>query len=165
MGVDGDNFTALHRAAYKGHVDVLKALLQSYADVNAIPVPVNAITEEKHTALRFTVSRGDIHCTLLLLCCGAEIDEVSIKKDKTKLLRPIETKLKLLRSGNRMGIALMSDEERRFMWNLAFCFTIKQRVAAFKAYYAIRSFITFHGIFMGPGYDLGDGSVWNRKSK
>ena len=50
------------------------------------------------------------------------------------------------------------------MWNLAFFFTIKHRVAAFKAYYAIRSFITFHGIFMGPGYDLGDKSVW-RKNK
>ena len=45
------------------------------------------------------------------------------------------------------------------MWNLAFCFTIRHRAIAFKAYYAIRSFITFHGIFMGPGYDLGDG-VW-----
>ena len=46
------------------------------------------------------------------------------------------------------------------MWNLAFFFTWKHRVAAFKAYYAIRSFITFHGIFMGPGYDLGEGSIW-----
>jgi hypothetical protein len=56
----------------------------------------------------------------------------------------------------------MSNEERRFMWNLAFSFTIAHRGAAFKAYYAIRSFITFHGIFMGPGYDLGHGSVWRK---
>ena len=49
------------------------------------------------------------------------------------------------------------------MWNLAFFFTIKHRVAAFKAYYAIRSFITFNGIFMGPGYDLGDESVWRKR--
>ena len=46
------------------------------------------------------------------------------------------------------------------MWNLAFFFTLKHRVAAFKAYYAIRSFITYNGIFMGPGYGLGEGSVW-----
>ena len=39
----------------------------------------------------------------------------------------------------------------------------KLRGVAFKAYYAIRSFVTFHGIFMGPGYDVGKGSsVWNR---
>ena len=57
----------------------------------------------------------------------------------------------------------MSDEERRFMWNLAFSFTIKHRVAAFKAFYAIRSFITFKGIFMADGYDLGKNSVWRRK--
>ena len=51
------------------------------------------------------------------------------------------------------------------MWNLAFSFTITYRVAAFKAYYAIRSFITYNGIFMGPGYDLGDGSVWRKVVK
>ena len=59
-----------------------------------------------------------------------------------------------------METTLMSDEEKRFMWNLAFFFTITHRGVAFKAYYAIRSFITFHGIFMGPGYHLGDRSVW-----
>ena len=48
------------------------------------------------------------------------------------------------------------------MWNLAFSFTITHRVAAFKAYYAIRSFITYNGIFMGRGYELGDGSVWRK---
>ena len=46
------------------------------------------------------------------------------------------------------------------MWNLAFSFTIQHRAAAFKAYYAIRSFITFHGIFMAPGYGIGKESLW-----
>ena len=48
------------------------------------------------------------------------------------------------------------------MWNLAFSFTIQNRAAAFKGYYTIRSFITFHGIFMADGYDLGEESVWKR---
>ena len=56
----------------------------------------------------------------------------------------------------------MSEEERRFMWNLAFLFTVKHRVAAFKAYYSIRSFITYNGIFMAHGYDLGVESVWRK---
>ena len=92
-----------------------------------------------------------------MICFGAEFSEI-------KLLRPIHKRLKSLRAGNGMETALMSDDERRFMWNLAFSFTIQHRGAAFKAYYAIRSFITFHGIFMGPGYDLGDGSIWKRTS-
>ena len=46
------------------------------------------------------------------------------------------------------------------MWNLAFCFTITHRAASFKAYYSIRSFITFHGIFMAPGYEMGEDSVF-----
>jgi len=62
-----------------------------------------------------------------------------------------------------METTLMTDEERHFMWNLAFFFTIKHRVVAFKVYYAVRSFITYHGIFMGPGYDLGEKSIWRKK--
>ena len=74
--------------------------------------------------------------------------------------------MNLLRDGERIGTTLMSDEEKQFMWNLAFSFTIKHGGAtAFKAYYAIRSFITFHGIFMGPGYDIGDGSIWKAPSE
>ena len=57
----------------------------------------------------------------------------------------------------------MSTEERRYMWDLAFFFTWKYRVAAFKAYYKVRSFVTYNGIFMGHGYDLGEGSIWRTK--
>ena len=81
-------------------------------------------------------------------------------RDMTKLIEPINSRRISLRNGNGMETSLMSDEERRFMWNLAFFFTISYRGVAFKAFYAIRSFITFHGIFMGPGYDLGDESIW-----
>ena len=35
--------------------------------------------------------------------------------------------------------SLMSNEERRFVWNIAFSFTIAHRGAAFKAFRAIRS--------------------------
>ena len=59
----------------------------------------------------------------------------------------------------------MSEEESHFMWNLAFSFTIKHRAAAFKAYYAIRSFVTFHGIFMAPGYHIGKLSIWELEKK
>ena len=83
-------------------------------------------------------------------------------RDMTKLIEPINSRRISLRNGNGMETSLMSDEERRFMWNLAFFFTISYRGVAFKAFYAIRSFITFHGIFMGPGYDLGDESIWRR---
>ena len=119
----------------------------------------------KITALHTASVSEQPRCTLQLLCFGAEIDEQTIEKDKTKLIQPIESRLKLLRSGNRIGTSLLCDEERRFMWNLAFSFTIKQRGAAFKAYYAIRSFVTFHGIFMGPGYGVDKGSVWNRPNR
>eukprot|EP00938_MAST-03A_sp_MAST-3A-sp1_P003555 g3555.t1 len=65
-----------------------------------------------------------------------------------------------------MGTSLLCDEESNRLWCVAFCFTWKYRGgAAFKAYYKVRAFMTFHGIFMASGYDgydMGKGSVWNR---
>ena len=36
--------------------------------------------------------------------------------------------------------------------------------SAFKVYYVIRSFITFNGIFMAHGYDLGSDNIWRNES-
>ena len=57
----------------------------------------------------------------------------------------------------------MSDEEKRLLWNLPFFLAWKHGKA--EAYYAIRSFITFHGIFMANGYYLGDDTIWKRTMK
>ena len=143
--------TALHFSVVKGHADLAKLLLQNGADVK------NAAE-----ALFTAAIRGNLRCVFNLLCFGAEISDMAIDFDKTKLLRPVEERLRLLRNGNRIGTSLMQNEGRKFMWNLAFFFTIKHRAAAFKAYYAIRSFITFHGIFVVPGYALGEDKFWKR---
>ena len=55
---------------------------------------------------------------------------------------------------------LYSKEEGIFMWYLAFTLAMKCRVAGRRAFYVIRSLITFNGIFMAPGFDLGKGSLW-----
>jgi hypothetical protein len=126
---------------------------------------VNAATENNRTSLYLAAQFSNVASTLQLLCFGAVIDNLALANDKTELLRPIEDRLNSLRAGNGMKTTLMSYEERRFMWNLAFSFTIKYRVAAFKAFYAIRSFITYNGIFMGPGYDVGEDSIWRKMYK
>ena len=58
----------------------------------------------------------------------------------------------------------MSDEETRFMWNLGFVLATKYPAIAFGTYQRIRSFVTFHGIFMGSGYDFGEKSIWSARS-
>jgi ankyrin repeat protein len=147
--------TPLHRAASYGHVDVLKTLIQNSADVNAVE-------EDNETALFHAVDEGHVGCILQLLCFGAAIDRKALREDKTDLLGPINNIINLLRAGKRPETSLMSNEEKRFMWELAFSLTIQHRAAAFKAYYTIRSFITFHGIFMTDGYDLGELSIWKK---
>ena len=148
--------TALHCAAENGHVDVAKVLIQNGTDVNAVD-------NYESTALQYAARKGCTHVLLQLLCFGAQIDEDAIYYDRTELLRPIETRLKLLRNGNRMETSLMSDEETRFMWDLGFVLAVKHPAIAFRTYHRIRSFVTFHGIFMGPGFDLGAASIWRKK--
>ena len=153
--VNHNDETALHLAAYSGYHDVAKVLIQNGADVNAVDYT-------KSTALHNAALRKHIRCKLLLLCFGAQIDEKAIKLDKPELLRPIENRLKLLRDGNRMKTSLMSEEERRFMWNLACVLAIKHPAIALGTYRRIHAFVTFHGIFMGPGYGLGEESIWRK---
>jgi ankyrin repeat protein len=93
--VDEGKDTALHYAAMDGYLDVAKLLLKNGADVNAVQ-------KDKLTALRIAASKKHIPCTLQLLCFGAGIDDETIEDDKTKLLRPIEGRLKLLRDGNQI---------------------------------------------------------------
>ena len=185
--VDGDKKTALHFAASKGHDDVAKVLIENGADVNAVDYTestavhaavwkghvdiakvlilngtnVNAVNERKFTALLYAVKKGDVPCVLQLLCM-AEINKRTIKSDyRAGILQRINDRLKSIRAGKGLKTTLMSDEENRFMWNLAFVLTIKCRgVTAFTVYYTIRSFITYENIFMGPGYDHGDDSIW-----
>ena len=160
--VDEFKYTALHWAAQKGYVEVAKVLLKNGADVHATD-------EYKLTVLYYAAAYRyvrctlqHVRCTLQLLCMGAKIDHEALKDDKTELLRPIENRLKFLRDGKRMGTSLMSNEERRFMWNLGFVLTVKHPAIAFRTYHMILSFVTFHGIFMGPGYGLGEGSIWRK---
>jgi ankyrin repeat protein len=158
--VDKYGMTALHEAGRLGRSEIIRILIQSGVDVNAAD-------KDKKTALWYVVnsSHGSAACLLHLVCGGANIDEETIKKDETGVLGLIEERLKLLRAGKRIGTSLMSEEERRFMWNLAFLFTVKHRVAAFKAYYSIRSFITYNGIFMAHGYHLGVESAWRKRKR
>jgi hypothetical protein len=152
-----DGRTALHLAAQEGRVDVAKLLIHYGANVNAVDVDNESVL---YYASYYSKS---VPLTLELLCLGAKIDKTALKDDMTGLLVPIEEILEKLRNGERCITNLCSNEENKLKWNLAFCLTLKYKVAAFKAYYSIRSFITYHGIFMASGYDLGYESIWKKE--
>jgi hypothetical protein len=153
IGGDG-GWKALHYAAWYGHVDVAKLLIQYGANVNAVD-------NSNESVLCYASNLCEsVPLTLELLFYGAKIDKKALKWDNTGLLVPIEERLEKLRNGERRITNLCSNEEDKFMWNLAFCLILKYKGAAFKAYYSIRSFITYHGIFMASGYGLGNESIW-----
>jgi len=152
-----DGMKALHFAVWYGHVDLVKLLIQYGANVNAVD------NWGLSVLCYASFNYESVPLTLELLCLGAKIDKKALQKDKTGLLVPIEERLEKLRNGERRITNLCSNEENKFKWNLAFCLTLKYKVAAIKAYYSIRSFITYHGIFMASGFDLGDESIWKPK--
>jgi hypothetical protein len=145
---------ALHIAARYGHVDVAKLLVQNGANINAM---ANGGWSVLCYASYFSQS---VPLTLELLCLGAKIDKDALDWDKTGLLVQIEERLEKFRNGEYRILNLCSNEENKFKWNLAFCLTLKAKVPAFKVYYKVCSFITYHGIFMAFGFDLGDESIW-----
>jgi hypothetical protein len=187
--VNGDNATSLHMTAPFGHVDVAKLLIQNGADVKDVDkydrtslhvttlnghvdvaklliqngADVNAVDKWKQSVLYCAscISKS-VPLILELFCFGAKIDKKALENDETGLLVQIEERLEKLRKGEYRITNLCSNEENKFKWNLAFCLTLKYKVAAFKAYYSIRSFITYHGIFMAPGFDLGKESIWRK---
>ena len=130
---------------------------------------MNAVDRGEDTALHIAISErfsNIAKMVLQLLCFGADIDEKTIDEsdeiDEPEF-QPLRDVLISLRDGNGTKTTFMSNEERGFMWNLGFVLAIKHPAIAVRTYGSIRSFITFHGIFMGPGYDLGDGSIWRRR--
>ena len=48
------------------------------------------------------------------------------------------------------------------MWNLGFGLAVKYPAIACGTFQRLRAFVTFDGIFMRPGYELGSGCVWDR---
>ena len=154
--VETCNRTSLHAAAGNGHIDVVKLLIQNGADINTVD-------RWKQSALFYASCRSKSAPVIFeLLCLGAKIDKKALKDDKTGLLLQIEKRLEKLRNGEYRITDLCSNEENKFMWNLAFCLTVRTKVPAFKVYYKIRSFITFNGIFMAPGFYLGKESIWRK---
>ena len=170
----------LHLASQEGHVDIAKVLIQNGVDVNeldaeGITAIGYAVTTCHLDVAKVLVRNGaklDIgHAPILsyavgwtpgmlyFVCLGAKIDSEAVRRDATRILGMIERRLELLCDGKRIA-DLYSKEEGIFMWYLAFTLAMKCRVAGRRAFYVIRSLITFNGIFMAPGFDLGKGSLW-----
>ena len=187
--IDESDDTALRRACYKGHVDVVKVLLQNGAFVNATcsemgysgihwaaqeghvglvnvliqnGVDLTHVGNDGFRPLRLAVCCRNITFALELLCHGAAIDEESLDSIKRiPFFGVIMEKLELLRNGKPMGASLLCEEERHFMWCVGFFLSWQYPEAAFKTYRSIRSFITYNGIFMAREFKLGNESIWH----
>ena len=136
----------------------MKALIRNGADLTIAG-------NDGFTPMRLALGCKNITFALELLCHGLAVDEETSKRMRRVLFfGMIMEKLELLRHGKPMGASLLCEEERHFMWRVGFFLSWKYPEAAFKAYRAIRSFITYHGIFMTRGFvplREDDESIWH----
>ena len=148
--------TVLHTfLSHQGEEDsnLLKILLRHGANPNAM-------SHHGHYPLIIACSKRYISSTLLLICFGAKIRRDAIDCDETGLLFMISKIIEERRSNRCEDSNLMSEEEEHFMKKLAFSCALKYKDAAFNVFSTIRSFVTYKGIFMAHGYDIGQISAW-----
>eukprot|EP00938_MAST-03A_sp_MAST-3A-sp1_P002388 g2388.t1 len=154
---DGERcWTPLHLAIIRDHFDVAKLLLRKGADVNAVD-------KGKRSPLFISSWRANLNFTLYLLCFGATFDKKALEIS-SDFLQPIHKGLKSIRARKIIRNNFMDPQGRKFLWSLAFILTKAYGGAtAYKIYYAVHPFITYHGMFMGPGYEVGDTSNSKRR--
>ena len=149
-------FTPLHRAVYSGHIDVMKLLMMNGANVNAL----NMHDESSlYLAVESDVNILKVPTILELICGGARIDEKSISKDESGVLRKVEDRLNLLRERKPITTDLFSVEERRFVQYIALCLASKYYGIGKKLFYELLHLISFHGVIMTSAFERGNGTL------
>ena len=95
-------------------------------------------------------------CALQLLCLGANISGASLIANSS-LLNRIEKRMESLEDGLCVQ-NFYSPEEKKFLLNLALILTIKIKSNAWRIFCLIQSFVTYHGLFVAPGFEIG--GIW-----
>ena len=123
---------------------------------------VNVNPATKLSPLNIAARRGNFVNCLLLLCAGAVVRENTIFKDRSKILRMFVDDLRKQQQGEVVR-DLLSREEKWFMYELALTFAFRMRGGSLSlnTFRRVCSFITYHGIFMAPGFERGALSIWN----
>ena len=143
--------------------EIVNLLVLHGADVNA-----RSTNDPDMSTLRLVIGDyGPPNMALILdlLSYGATIDSGCILMDDSGLLRKIDRSMNKLRNSEKLDYdsdVIISDRDRTWMRNLALAITFRAPQVAFKMWCIVRSFITFHGIFMASGYDVVEDSIWNK---
>ena len=183
--------TPLFEATRRGFTDIARVLIQNGADVNCPTcdggeTPMfNAILNQDSETCRLLLENGGKTCKWhlqlthkpemirLLICWGVPLMGVDTSLDSSILLGLLRTGIDTLRSGERLSKSyiakFMSQSEASLLRDIAFAIAIQfSGCYGFATYYRIRSFITFHGIFIADwfadGYrNMQSGPVWYKE--
>ena len=134
--------------------ELTRLLIDNGVNVN----PANTKLSPLNVAAR---NKNFVNC-LLLLCAGTVVSGNTIFKDRSGILRMFMNDLRHQRDGEVVR-DLLSREEKWFMYQLASTFALRVRGGSlsYNTFRRVCSFITYHGLFMAPGFERGAQSIWN----
>jgi hypothetical protein len=100
----------------------------------------------------------------LLLSRGSNIEAARENEDKTGLCKVIMRGLEAKRNKEAIPsnvLSLFSSTERRAIQELALIFVLRLPVYTNKSLEIVKEYMTYNGLFMGDGFEMGIDGLWN----
>ena len=155
--IDQYNMTPLFITCIRGRLEVARCLIDNGASVNWT-------TPDRNCALRHASRRGHRDLVRLLLSRGSNIEAARENEDKTGLCKVIMRGLEAKRNKEAIPsnvLSLFSSTERRAIQELALIFVLRLPVYTNKSLQIVKEYMTYNGLFMGDGFEMGIGGLWN----
>ena len=163
--VDDRKSTVLHFAALEGQVDVVKVLIQNGADVEAMNLdhqtPFNVVVLTSMNARGYNF-KGFMNTLLFLFCIGrARVSQnfrqmSSPRRFGRYNIFPLLIHLRSLRREDDKKCRVFTQDEGKFLCNLAFVLANKCPGFGKKMFYSVLQFMSYGGCFMSSVFCLGD---------
>ena len=105
----------------------------------------------------FDIKTPPVAYVRYLLCRGAKIDENAIKKDSTYFLKAVARALEHIETHGKICVSdrLYSSVEKAAIRTIYLVLHRNKLTGTFRPFSTLLSFISYHGIFMASGFELG----------
>ena len=105
----------------------------------------------------FEIKTPSVAYVRYLLCRGARIDEKALRNDSTYFLGPVSRAMRNINAHENMGIVhrLFSKAEKAAIREICLVFGRKKLNGTHRNFQTLISYISYHGMFMAPGFEQG----------
>ena len=174
--------SALESAVEGGSLDVVNALIRGGANVNHFNMyrwgPIHLAADEERADIALALIRNGCDSDqyrismilsaietrkygfiLKLVCYGVDFGEGRVPSCIKPITLKIRHEQRLRRNGKPFKCVLTAPE-KKYMYDLAFVFTIRLRGISLKAFRQVRQYIIMENLVMAPGFVNHKMAIW-----